>query len=350
MIHVNRITISPETSLSDSIKVLHEGGYRIALVIDNNGKLQGTLTDGDVRRALMSHYSMDDPVDRVMNIKPITININDDSSDAFMLMKSKSLLHIPVIDDNKVLIGLETIQDLIAKKKFDNPVFLMAGGFGKRLKPLTNNIPKPLLDIGGKPILETILIQFIESGFYNFYISTHYKAEMIRNHFGDGSKWGVNITYIHEIKPLGTAGSLGLLPQNLPDLPILMMNGDILTRVDFSSLLDFHNKHNGIATMCVREYDFQVPYGVVESEKSLIKNIVEKPVHNFFVNAGIYVLNTEILENIYGTTYLDMPNLLSQNIANGKKIHMFPIYEYWLDIGQKEQYLLANKDFDRNNK
>lgn len=346
MVHWDKILLTPETSLDDAIKVLHEGGYRIALVVDTKNRLLGTLTDGDIRRALMQHRSMNDAVQRVMNNSPVTAKETDSSREILLAMKSQSLLHMPVVDGNNVLVGMKTLQDLINRVTYDNPVFLMAGGFGTRLQPLTNKVPKPLLNVGGKPILETILLQFIESGFRNFFISTHYKAEMIREHFGDGSRWGVNITYIHEEEPLGTAGSLGLLPDSLPDLPIIIMNGDILTRVNFSSLLDFHNESDGVATMCVREYDFQVPYGVIQSDESKVTGIVEKPVHSFFVNAGIYVLNSSLVQSVAKAFYLDMPHLLDESINKGEVVNMFPIYEYWLDIGHKDQYILANQDID----
>ena len=341
-----KILLNPETSLESSIRVLHEGGYRIALVVDEQDKLIGTLTDGDVRRALIQHYPMKGPIEGVMNIKPVTAKKIDTGKSVLEAMKNQGLLHMPIVDDDDILIGLETLQGLIKKPTYDNPIFLMAGGFGTRLQPLTNKTPKPLLNVGEKPILETILLQFVESGFHNFFISTHYKAEMIRNHFGDGSRWGVSIQYIHEDKPLGTAGSLGLLPKDMADLPIIMMNGDLLTRVDFEALLDFHNNNNCIATMCVREYDFQVPYGVVKSIDNKISSIVEKPIHSFFVNAGIYVLNKDIIRAIDGTSYLDMPHLLGENIENGEVINMFPIHEYWLDIGQKDQYILANQEIE----
>jgi dTDP-glucose pyrophosphorylase/predicted transcriptional regulator len=336
--------ISPKTSLKDSIRVLHEGGLRIALVVDEKNKLLGTLTDGDVRRALIQHYSMKSPIEGVMKTKPVTAKKIDTGKSVLEVMKNQGLLHMPIVDDENILIGLEMLQDLVKKTTYNNPIFLMAGGFGTRLRPLTNKIPKPLLNVGEKPILETILLQFIKSGFHNFFISTHYKAEMIRNHFGDGSRWGVSIQYMHEEKPLGTAGSLGLLPKDMVDLPIIMMNGDLLTHVDFEALLDFHNNNTGIATMCVREYDFQVPYGVVKSIDHKIASIIEKPIHSFFVNAGIYVLNKDIIRTIDGTSYLDMPHLLGENIENGEVINMFPIHEYWLDIGQKDQYILANQE------
>jgi NDP-sugar pyrophosphorylase family protein len=223
----------------------------------------------------------------------------------------------------------------------------MAGGFGKRLHPLTVDTPKPLLPVGNRPILETILMQFIEAGFHNFYISIYYKADMIRKHFGDGSNWGVTIKYVHEDRPLGTAGSLGMLPQDIEKLPVLMMNGDLLTKVDFIQLLNFHNEQKSIATMCVRKYDFEVPYGVVTIENVNIQSIVEKPLQKFFVNAGIYILEPELISSVDGLSYIDMPNLLERQIKQGEKINAFPIHEYWLDIGRIEEYEQARKYYSR---
>jgi len=339
-----KILLSPCDSLARAIEVLDKEALRIALVVDDSNKLLGTITDGDIRRALILQIRMDDPIKAVMRSEPTTVSIGDDRKNILELMKSKSLLQVPILDVNGCVVGLETLVDLIDGKKYDNPVFLMAGGFGKRLYPLTDEIPKPLLKVGSKPILENILENFIQSGFHNFYISTHYKADMVRDHFGNGDAWGVNINYIHENKPLGTAGSLGLLPNDMPDLPILMMNGDLLTKVNIEHLLHFHQEQDGIATMCVREYDFQVPYGVIKSDGYHVKSIVEKPIHNFFVNAGIYVLNQSLVKSVNGLDYLDMPNLLEQKIECGEQINMFPIHEYWLDIGQMEEFERANKE------
>ena len=240
--------------------------------------------------------------------------------------------------------GLETLQHLIDGVKYDNPVFLMAGGFGKRLRPLTDEIPKPLLKVGNKPILQTIMERAINSGFHNFYISTHYKAEMVREHFGNGERWGVSIQYIYEEEPLGTAGALGLLPDSLPELPILMMNGDLLTDVNFEQLLKFHNEQKGMATLCVREYDFQVPYGVIEADGMRVASIIEKPVHRFFVNAGIYVLDHCIPATIKNRGYLDMPQFFEECIARGKSVNMYPLHEYWLDTGRVEDYQRAQDE------
>jgi NDP-sugar pyrophosphorylase family protein len=219
----------------------------------------------------------------------------------------------------------------------------MAGGFGTRLYPLTKNTPKPLLKVGNKPLLEIIIEQFISCGFHNFYVSTHFKSEQIRDYFKDGKSYNVSIKYVHEDVPMGTAGSLGLLPNNLTNLPIIVMNGDLLTRVDFKNLLDFHSKHNSKATMCVREYDFEVPYGVVEVDNYSVKDIKEKPVHSFFVNAGIYVLNRSLIDKVDGKSYLDMTDFLEKELNNGG-VNAFPVHEYWLDIGQIDEYERANRE------
>ncbi len=330
--------LTPISTLSKAIETLSESGMRIVLIIDKNGKLEGTITDGDIRRGLLRHVGMSALVTEVMQNNPTTALITDDRNVVLDLMKRNDLLQIPLLDSEGFVVGLETLQNLIDVVKYDNPVFLMAGGFGSRLHPLTKETPKPLLKVGSRPILETILNEFKSAGFYNFFISTHYKANMLREHFGDGSHWDVNIQYIHEREPLGTAGALGLLPKGLPDLPLIMMNGDLLTKVNFEQLLDYHEEEKGLATMCVREYDFQVPYGVIDLDGDCISRIVEKPVHKFFVNAGIYVLEPELVGQVDGIGYLDMPNLLEKQMQEGKRIKSFPIHEYWLDIGRMEEY------------
>jgi dTDP-glucose pyrophosphorylase len=337
------ILLAPDDSLECAIKVLHKGGCRIALVTDKFNILLGTVTDGDIRRALIEQLAMESPISLVMNSNPITASNKVEKKEILSLMSDKSLLHMPIVDKDKVLFGLETLQHLIENTRYDNPVFLMAGGFGTRLYPLTKDIPKPLLKVGGKPILEIIIEQFIDHGFHNFYISTHFKSEQIRNYFKDGKSHNVSIKYVHEDVPMGTAGSLGLLPNNLIDLPVIVMNGDLLTKVDFKNLLNFHSEHNSEATMCVREYNFQVPYGVVEIENYSIKEIKEKPVHRFFVNAGIYVLNRSLIDKVNGTSYLDMTDFLEKELDNDG-VNAFPVHEYWLDIGQIDEYKRANRE------
>lgn len=339
-----KVILKQTDTMQLAIEVLNNESLRIVLVVDDEGTLLGTITDGDVRRGLINHLTMDAKLSDFMHREP-TVATVDESRDAILMkMKKLDLLQIPILDNERKVVGLETLQHLLEKVRYDNPVFLMAGGFGKRLSPLTDHTPKPLLKVGSKPILETILEQFISAGFHDFYISTHYKAEMVREHFGDGSQWDVSIKYIHEKEPLGTAGALGLLPEDLPELPILMMNSDLLTKIDFEHLLNFHMEHDSDATMCVREYDFQVPYGVIKAQEHRITNIVEKPVHKFFVNAGIYVLSPSIVASVEGTTYLDMPHMLEASIKKGSHVNMFPVHEYWLDIGQMEQFDQAQQD------
>jgi len=339
-----KVLLTPQDSLERAVKVLHEGGCRIALVADKFGMLLGTVTDGDIRRALINQLTMESSVSLIMNGNPITVDDKVKNKDILSLMSDKSLLHMPIIDKDGILCGLETLQQLIESPIYDNPIFLMAGGFGTRLHPLTKSTPKPLLKVGNKPILEMIIEQFINYGFHNFYISTHFKSEQIRDYFKDGKLHNVSVKYVHEDVPLGTAGSLGLLPDNLPSLPIIVMNGDLLTKVDFKNLLNFHCEHNSEATMCVREYDFQVPYGVVEIDNYNIKEIKEKPVHRFFVNAGIYVLNRSLINKVDGKSCLDMTDFLEKELNNGG-VNAFPIHEYWLDIGQMEEYEKANREF-----
>ena len=341
-----KTTIKKNDSLEKAIKVLHLGGLRLALVVDDKMKLLGTITDGDIRRAILDHLPMSTVIEEVMSKDPLTALISDSEDAVMSKMRSRDLLHIPIVDKDDILVGLKTLQDLTYNNKLHNPVVIMAGGFGKRLHPLTEDLPKPLLEVGGHPILETILSRFIKYGFHNFYISTYYKAHQIHNYFGDGSSLGVNINYINEDKPLGTAGSIALLPENLPDLPILMMNGDVLTNVNFEHLLNFHQEHNGIATLCIREYDVQIPFGVVDIKKQKAKKFLEKPVKKFFVNAGIYVFERDLINRVNSGQYIDMPTLLENQINDGYTVNVFPIHEYWKDVGHMEEYKSVNNAFN----
>lgn len=222
----------------------------------------------------------------------------------------------------------------------------MAGGLGTRLRPLTQDIPKPLLKVGNKPILETIIKNFANHGFVNITISLNYKGEMIKDYFGDGSNFGVNIDYVEENMRLGTAGALSLI-ENKPNEAFFVMNADLLTDVNFSHLLDFHSFSNSDATMCVREYEYQVPYGVIEVEESNVTSIVEKPIQKFFVNAGIYVLSPKVFDYIPKNEFYDMPTLFNTFIEKEKRVISFPIHEYWLDIGRMSDFEQAQSEYFR---
>ena len=331
-----------ECTLQEAIKVLDAAALRIVLILDINKKLLGTLTDGDVRRALLNNYPLNTPVKELMNKNPKKAECTWSQSHILSIMNKYKLLQLPIINEQGQVVSLFTLPQILEKQSFDNPVFLMAGGFGKRLLPLTENVPKPMLKLNGKPIMERIILNFIESGFSRFFISTHYKPKAIYDYFGNGEKWGIDIDYIYEEKPLGTGGALGLLPHSEINTSLIMINGDVMTSTNFSSLIDFHNTNNAEATICVREYEHQVPYGVITNEGIKIKKIIEKPIHNFFINAGVYVLSPEFIRGVKKNYKVDMPNLLQNIINKGQRVNMFPIHEQWIDIGRLDDYKRAN--------
>ncbi|MDF1622644.1 MAG: nucleotidyltransferase family protein [Pseudohongiella nitratireducens] len=338
--------VNSHATLQQAIEVLDKASLRIALVIDANDTLVGTLTDGDVRRALLKHLSLETPVNQVMNAQPKTAEQSWTENRILAVMEQHQLLQVPLVDADNRVVGLANLHDVLNKQRHDNPVFLMAGGFGTRLRPLTNNCPKPMLKVGDKPILEQILLNFVEAGFHRFFISTHYMPEVIRDYFGDGDKWGVSIQYVHEDEPLGTGGALGLLPHDEIDQPLFMMNGDLLTTMNLHGFLEFHKTHQSIATMCVREYEHQVPYGVITSEGVNIKSMIEKPIYRFFINAGIYLLSPELVRSVAPGQRVDMPTLLEQQIVQGETVNMFPIHEYWLDIGRLDDFNKAQSEIE----
>lgn len=332
--------VSTTSTLREAMIALNRARLQIAIVVDDQRRLLGTVTDGDVRRALLRQQPMDTQIRAVMCTTPQVAELHWTREKMRSVMESASLLQLPIVDAQRRVVGLTTLQEMLDRQREDNPVFLMAGGFGKRLHPLTQDCPKPMLKVGDKPILELILQGFVDAGFHRFFISTHYLPEIIRDHFGNGSRWNVDIRYVHEESPLGTGGALGLLPHGEIDQPLFLMNGDLLTRVDYRGLLDFHESQSGAATLCVREYESQVPYGVVHNDGHRIIQIVEKPVQRYFINAGIYMLSPELVRRVTPHERIDMPALLEREIAAGNVINMFPVHEYWLDIGRKH-------DFDR---
>ncbi len=338
------VVVSPVTPLGDAIARIDAAGIQVALVLDASGRLAGVLSDGDVRRAMLRGQSLQTPTGEVMNPHATSVLAQTPREEMLALMRRQVFHHLPLVDETGRVVGLATLDELIGVVARPNWVVLMAGGLGTRLRPLTEDRPKPLLSVGGKPILETILESFAEQGFKRIFLSVNYKAEMIQNHFGDGGRWGVQVDYLHERSPLGTAGGLSLLPQP-PSAPLIVMNGDLLTRMNFDGLLRFHSEHRAAATMAVREYDFQVPYGVVSLDGPSITSIEEKPVQRFFVNAGIYVLSPAVLGHLPSHSFFDMPTLFERLIAAGETTAAYPLREYWLDIGQLEELERAQKEW-----
>ncbi|WP_339060488.1 nucleotidyltransferase family protein [Tepidibacillus marianensis] len=339
------ILIDPSDTIFKAIEIIDKGALQIALVVDQHQKLLGTVTDGDIRRGILKGISLHSAVAEIMNPQPILAKVTDGDKYILSILKKDRIHHIPVVDENGILRNVKFLDHLVGVKTHDNWVIIMAGGLGTRLKPLTDHTPKPLLKVGSKPILETILENFIDQGFHRFYLSVNYKAEMITEYFGDGSRWGVEIRYLYEDKKLGTAGALSLL-MDILDNPIIVMNGDILTKINFQQLIDFHNKMNGQATMCVREFSYQIPYGVVKINNHQLLTIEEKPTHNYFVSAGIYVLNPNVLSFIPKKQFYDMPSLFDKLINRGFETLVFPIREYWLDIGRLDDFKRANEEYN----
>lgn len=343
---MKKLIISATDTIKRALQVIDEGAMRIAIITNNEDKVIGTITDGDIRRGLLQSLSLDSSIENIYFRNPILGHENDSKDLLIQKAISKQIYQIPIVNKQGKLTDVIDLATLIKIRKRKNKVILMAGGLGTRLRPLTENIPKPLLNVGNKPILETIIRNFAKHGFENITISVNYKANMIEEYFKDGKEFGVNIDYIKEEKRLGTAGALSLM-EDIPKEPFFVMNADLLTDTDFESLLHFHHNENSMATMCVREYDFQVPYGVIQTDGSKISSIIEKPIEKFFVNAGIYLLSPKVLEVIPKNEFYDMPTLFNALINNNKNVISFPLHEYWIDIGRIEEYEKANIEYSQ---
>jgi dTDP-glucose pyrophosphorylase len=338
------VIVGPRTPLEEVIARIDKSALQCALVVNEDGTLAGTVTDGDIRRAILRRAGLQTPIQETMNAEPTCVPASTARDEMLALMRRRGFHQLPLVDERRRVVGLATLDQLLGALERPNWVVLMAGGLGTRLRPLTEDCPKPLLPIGGKPILENILEGFREQGFKRIFIAVNYKGDMIRSHFGSGERWGVELSYLDETTPLGTAGALSLLPAK-PSAPLLVMNGDLLTRANFGSLLQFHHSHGASATMAVREYGFQVPYGVVTVDGVRILQIEEKPVQEFFVSAGIYALSPDALEHLPARTFFDMPTLFNELIAARKTVAAYPLREYWVDIGRLEEFERAQREW-----
>lgn len=330
--------------LMDALHIIDSGGAQIALVVDAKHHLVGTITDADIRAFLIHGNSLDTTLCQdAMHPTPVTLPKDTPDSECLTLMKRQHIRQVPLIDKHGCIVGLVVLEELLGERHLPNAVVIMAGGLGSRLGPLTKDCPKPLLPVGGKPLLESILERMIEQGFRRYFISVNYLADKIIDYFGDGSRWGVDIQYIREKKRLGTAGSLSLLPHR-EEHELIVANGDILTLLNFEKFLTYHKFNYACATMAVTEHKVQIPYGVVRFKKSnIISCIEEKPQYTNFINAGMYVLSPESLDYLPKDQYIDMPSLFSILQAKQKKTVAYPLRELWLDIGTPTDFALANQ-------
>jgi dTDP-glucose pyrophosphorylase len=344
-VDIKTLQLKTSANLSDAIRVIDTGQVQIALIVDAHECLIGTITDGDIRRALLRGEGLEASVEKIMfrNFRALSINATEE--EALSLMRRETLHQIPVIDERGRVTRLFLLEELTRPRKLPNSVIIMAGGKGKRLGPLTQDSPKPMLRVGGKPLMEIILKQCIDAGFQHFYFSVNYLKNQIKEYFGDGTYWGVEIDYLEETQPLGTGGALSLLPREHVD-PLLVLNGDVLTRVDFGRLLRFHDEQKAAATMCVREHTIQIPYGVVNMNGLDVLKLEEKPSLSRYVNAGIYILEPKLLEFVPKDQFFDMPQLLEKAIERQQRVSAFPVHEYWLDVGLPETLERAHLEWD----
>ena len=337
----DKLIYSVDTTFREAIQLLDDCGKGVLPVVDDSGKFIGLITDGDVRRALLNNQL---DVENIINKNPHKFDIDTTQQQRLQFLKTIRRRHLPLIDSNGKYIDMFVLDDLDFNSK-PNYVVIMAGGLGSRLGELTENTPKPMLSIGGIPILETILSSFIEHGFTKFYFSVNYLKEKIIEHFGHGEKWGVNIEYLIENQRLGTGGALSLINERL-DYPALIINGDVLTSLDYDELLNFHLEKKSDGTMCVLTHEFTLPYGVVESENTKLLSLKEKPSIKMDVNAGIYILNPEAIELVPQNTYYDLPSLFEKLISKKKNINIYNIKDTWIDIGHVDDYKRVSDMFD----
>ena len=344
MYKIDEIKINQNASIKEALEVIDKGAIKVAVVLSDDGLLLGMLNDGDIRRALLKGMSLGDSIAGIINKHPVVANINDTKERILELANEKKLHQIPIISNGK-LIGIQDIREFLAPKNKPNKVILMVGGLGTRLRPLTNDVPKPMLDVGNKPILHTIVENFAKYGYTDIIMCVNYKSEIIKEYFGNGDKFGVKIEYVLESKRMGTAGALSLLKERPKD-DFFVMNGDLLTNVNFEYLHEYHKDSNALASICIRKYEMQVPYGVVNVRANKVTSIEEKPTQSFFVSAGIYMFSPIVLDFIPKGVFYDMPTLFSELLKHDFPIHPFPIREYWRDIGRMDEYRRANDEYE----
>lgn len=344
MLNISDIFISADLSAFGAMSIIDSGAAQIALVVDEQRRLLGTITDGDIRRGLLRGETLDSPVERLMNRNFRSASIDDDHIEVLAMMRRDVLRQIPVLDAHKRVVNLILLEELLAPVQLPNAVVIMAGGKGARLWPLTQNCPKPMLPVDGKPMLEILLQRCVACGFRKVFLSVNYLKEQIIDYFRDGKDWGVSIEYLLETEPLGTAGSLQLLPENVQE-PFLVMNGDVLTRLNPGQLLRFHDEHQAAATICVREHITTVPFGVVQTNGIELAGFEEKPSYRQLVNAGVYVMHPRLLPLLPPHQVTHMPELLQLAQQAGHRVAVCPIHEYWIDVGRPETLRQAHMEW-----
>lgn len=347
---IQKLIVTTTDTIQQAIVCINRNQKGIVLVLDSDGCLTSTITDGDIRRATLEGKRLDASVASLLDTKvdqspPITALPDTSNDELLELMRRHSIQQVPLVDGSGSVVGLKTVADLIPPKASGMQAVIMAGGYGTRLHPLTEELPKPMLPLGGRPLLQYTLDKLKQAEIKRVHISTHYLSDKIMEHFGDGRSEGLDIQYVAEDHPLGTAGALGLMAKT--DEPLLVINGDIITELDFRAMLSFHREHEADMTVAVRQYDIQIPYGVLKSSGPYVKGMEEKPVVTYMVNAGIYLLSPAVYGLIPRGKGFDMTDLISLLVERGRTVTNFPVLEYWLDIGQHDDYKKAQEDLEK---
>jgi len=338
---LGKVCVGPQTSIADAIAQLNDAGTGALVLCDDDGRLCGLLADGDIRRAVIRRVPLSDPCKNIATPNPVSASEPITPSDALHIMNQHDIHQLPLVDGEGRIVEFLLRKDLIPHAHDEMQAVVMAGGYGKRLLPLTEKVPKPMLPVGERPLLELIIQQLRRAGIHDVNLTTHYLPESISGHFGNGEHFGVRLNYSQEENPLGTAGGLRLMPR--PQGPFLVINGDILTGVPFQQMLQYHRTHHAMLTVGVRKYDLQVPFGVVECDDVRITRIEEKPCHSYFINAGTYLLEPAAWDRIPEGSRFDMTDLIRILLEAGETVVGFPIMEYWIDVGRHEDYMKAQE-------
>ena len=345
IISLDLMIVRQDTSIKSTMQIFEKNLQKHVYVVDHDKSIVGAVSDGDVRRAILSGVDISRAVNLIMNENFKSIASSQPRSDALKLMRNFNLSTIPVVSSYGKIVEIVHSNSTVESTEHENMIYIMAGGLGKRLRPLTENTPKPMLYIGNRPILEIIIKRLADQGFGNFTIVVNFLAEQIVDYFKDGQDFGVKIDYIHEQMPLGTCGALSKISSQKLNDPIIVTNGDLLTDIDYSKLLNFYQSNDCDGLMCIKEESFKVPYGVVKSEVDEFIRVEEKPEMVFSINAGIYVLNKKIIDLIPPDQKLDITDLFNKAKDENAKVKIFKSNSFWLDIGYTEQYHRAVEMF-----
>jgi dTDP-glucose pyrophosphorylase len=333
---LSQIVIPERATIRDAMKAIDAGAVAIALVTDKNGRLVGTLSDGDVRRAILKGATLDAKAVIYANRKFTAVGTAASRAEVLDLMRARVLEQIPILDDSGLLIGLHLLREILGATPRPNWAVIMAGGRGERLRPITDSIPKPMIRVAGRPILERIVLHLVGHGFRRIFISVNYKAEIIRDHFGNGTGFGCRIEYLTEEAPLGTGGPISLLPAQ-PEHPVLVLNGDLITQLDVGGMLCSHVDRVNKVTVAVREYLHTIPFGVIELENERVVALTEKPTNSWLANAGVYVLSPDLVSRVPKSKYFQLPALVEQCLEKGERVGVFHIEDDWIDVGQHNE-------------